>query len=337
VTVGEADRPGRPQTPRPRIAAAGLLATSITATGSVAPVTGVVGGLVAGLFADMASGFGQAATNLLHQLASVFTTSSTIRLSSTGMDSLVSITVPIAALVAAVLVIGSAASTAWRQDGSPLATSLVGLVRAGLVCVALVAVVQVCLRASDEVSAWIVTRSFGSDQGLRDRLGGALSAMSVVSPALVLLVAGIAIVLALLLWAEMLLRHVAVVLLVATAPIAAAGLVCSATNAWWPKARSALVQLIVLKPVIILCLAIGFGEFGASQDVNAVIAALVTLAAAVFAWPMLARFMTFTTAGGASGLTATVGGALAGLSAGELRRGFGAGRPCPSSCWPWWP
>ena len=304
--------------------AAGPMGVSTSPAGAV---PGVVGGLVGNTLGALAAGFGQSASDLLHQLAAVFITSSTIGLSGAGVDSLVSITTPIAALVAALLVIASAGSTAWKHDGSPLATSLVGLARAGLICVALVAVVQVCLRASDELSAWIVTRSFGSNQGLTDRLGGALTAMDTISPPLVLLVAGLAIVLVMALWAEMVLRHLAVVLLVATAPIAAAGLVCTATAAWWPRARSALIQLIVLKPVIILCLAVGFGEFGAARDFNAVMAALITLAAAVFAWPMLAKFMTFTTAGAGAGLVAALGGSLGAVAVGRLapRPGSGPG------------
>jgi hypothetical protein len=304
--------------PQARTAALAEPAAAGTSTG---PVGALVGGVVSGVFADLSSGFGQSASALLRQLAAVFVAASTVQLSGAGIDRLVSVTMPIAALVAAVLVIASAASTAWRQDGSPLATSVLGLARAGLICTVLVGVVQVCLRASDDVSSWIVARSFGSDQALAARLGGALDSLGVVGPALMVLVAAIAIVLVLLLWAEMLLRHVAIVLLVATSPVAAAGLVATATASWWPKARSALVQLIVLKPVVVLCLAIGFGEFGAADDLNSVISALITLAAAAFAWPMLARFMTFTTVGAGSGLVASLTASIAGLAASELRAG----------------
>jgi hypothetical protein len=304
--------------PQARTAALAEPAAAGTSTG---PVGALVGGVASGVFADLSNGFGQSASALLRQLAGVFVAASTVELSGAGIDRLVSVTVPIAALVAAVLVIASAASTAWRQDGSPLATSVLGLARAGLICTVLVGVVQVCLRASDDVSSWIVARSFGSDQALAARLGGALDALGVVGPALMVLVAAIAIVLVLLLWAEMLLRHVAIVLLVATSPVAAAGLVATATASWWPKARSALVQLIVLKPVVVLCLAIGFGEFGAADDLNSVISALITLAAAAFAWPMLARFMTFTSVGAGSGLVASLTASIAGLAAGELRAG----------------
>ena len=306
----------------------GLLAHPSTATAG--PVGGAVGGLVANgvasSVAGLAAGFAQSAAAMLHQLAAVFVSSSTISLSGAGVDTLLAVTTPVAAVVATLLVIGSAASTAWRQDGTALATALLGLVRAGLVLVMLVAVVQVALRASDEVSAWIVSRCFGSDQALADRLGGALDAVDTINPVLVLLVSAVAIALVMVLWAEMLLRHVAVVLLVATAPVAAAGLVCSATATWWPKARSGLIQLIVLKPVVVVCLAVGFDEFGGAHNLEAVMAALVTLAAAVLAWPILARFMTFTTAGAGSGLAGALAGGMGGLGLSRLGAGWtGAG------------
>ena len=79
------------------------------------------------------------------------------------------------------------------------------------------------------------------------------------------------------------------------------------------------MQLIVLKPVVVLCLAIGFGEFGDAGDLNSAIASLITLAAAAFAWPLLARFMTFTSVGAGSGLVAAVTASAAAMGAGELR------------------
>ena len=118
-----------------------LVGTGVGAISNpVGAVGGVAGGLAVGALGEMARNFGQAAVGLLHELAGVFISTSTVDLSRSGIDGLVAITLPIASLLAALLVIVSAASTAWKQDGSPLATSLLGLARAALIAGALLAV-----------------------------------------------------------------------------------------------------------------------------------------------------------------------------------------------------
>jgi hypothetical protein len=123
---------------------------------------------------------------------------------------------------------------------------------------------------------------------------------------------------------ELLFRRVAIVVLVAVAPVAATGQILEGTTEWWHKTRNALLQLILLKPVMALCFAIGFATFGSARDLTGVIAGFVTLGLAAFAWPLLARFMTFTSVGGGhaavAGMVTTTAGFLAG-------RRFSGGAP----------
>jgi len=187
-------------------------------------------------------------------------------------------------------------------------------------------VVQTALYASDEITEWIIATSLGGNDQLEERLGALISVSAVGgSPALLLIFGLLAVVIAFVLWVEILFRNVAIVILVAMAPIAAAGTVLESTSGWWTKARSALIQLILLKPVIALCFAIGFSTFGAASDLIGVIAGFVTLGLAAFAWPLLARFMTFTEGGhghsAVTGLLGATAGAMAGRRLGAPASG----------------
>ena len=294
-------------------------------------VSGIAQGAFGGLFSGAATSFGQAATGLLGQLGHVFVQASTVNLGASGLSSLTKITLPIAAAVAVVFIVVSMATTAWQHNGSAVATSLIGLCRLTYIAAALITVTQVGLTAADQLSSAIVVRGFGSDRQLGRRLASTLAVTGGLNPALLLVVATFAMVIALVLWAEMLLRHVAIVVLVATAPIAAAGLTLRSTGSWWPRVRTALIQLIVLKPLVVFCLAVGFGLVGSAGDLNGLIAGLITLALAACAWPILARFMTFTSVGAGSGLASAVLGGSAGLAVGGGRTLFAGARPNPGA------
>jgi hypothetical protein len=276
-----------------------------------------LGALAENAFGQMAAKFGEAGIAFLESLSRVFVESSTVDLGAAGIDPLLAITMPIAMLVAVLLVVTAAAKTAVSASGSVAGAALVGLVKTMLVTALLVAVTQMALKAADALSVWIIERSLGGNAALEQRLGALITLDALNgSPALVLLFGLLAIVLALVLWVELLFRRVAIVVLVAVAPVAATGQILEGTTEWWHKTRNALLQLILLKPVMALCFAIGFATFGSARDLTGVIAGFVTLGLAAFAWPLLARFMTFTSVGGGhaavAGMVTTTAGFLAG-------------------------
>ena len=276
-----------------------------------------LGALADDAFGQMAQRFGEAGISFLQSLANAFVESSTVDLSRSGIDPVLALTMPIAMLVAVLLVVAAAGRAAVSGQGSVVATALVGLAKTVLVAAMVVTVTQMALRASDELSRWIIARSLGGDDQLEKRLGHLITLDALHgSPALVMLFGLLAIVIGLVLWVELLFRRVAIVVLVALAPIAATGQVLEETTEWWRKTRNALIQLVMLKPVIALCFAVGFSTFGAARDLTGVIAGFVTLGLAAVAWPLLAKFMTFTTVGAGSaalgGLMSSTAGFLAG-------------------------
>ena len=137
-------------------------------------------------------------------------------------------------------------------------------------------------------------------------------------PAVLLLIFGLlGIVLVVTLWFELVLRNAVFCVIVAGAPISAAGQITGATSEWWRKLVKAGIQLAMFKPTVALVFVIGFDMAGNSTGITGLVSGMAVLFMAVCAWPVIARFFTFTSAtvGGAMGLGAVVG-AVANRSAG---------------------
>jgi hypothetical protein len=299
----------------------------VSSVGGVAK--GFVGGVVSSAWQQVCQSFADAATQMLQAFANAFAAIPPVNLASPGISSVYAISLGIAASVAAMLLIGQVIRTAFTHDGSALAAGLTGIGKALLAFVLTVSVATAALTAADELTRVIVIQSFGSAQALSNRLGNLLGGTAAGNPAAgpgvsaaLLLVFGIlGILLVIVLWFELLLRNAAIAVLIATSPVAAAGLVSETTKAWWTKLVSATVQLIILKPVIALVFAVGLGVAGKSTDIETLLAGMLVLVLAVFAWPAVARFFTFASVqvAGGSGL-----GALVGFAAGRASGGGGS-------------
>jgi hypothetical protein len=272
--------------------------------------------------------FATAAAQLLSAFGKAFAAFPNVNPASAGISGTYGIALAIAATVVALLVFGGIIRTVWTHDGTGFAQAAVGVGKTVLTWLLTAAIATAALAAADEVTRFIVDTAFGSQQALAVRLGGivnwgqaeGVAGQAGVAGSLMLVFALIGIALVIVLWFELLLRNAAIAVLIAMSPIAAAGQVSETTKAWWPRTVSAVVQLIILKPVIALVFAVGFGMAGTSSGIESLLAGLLVLALAVFAWPVIARFFTFTTVQAAgSGLAAVLGfatGAMAGRASG---------------------
>ena len=264
--------------------------------------------------------FADAAAQLLKAFGQAFAALPTVNLETAGISAAYGISLAIAAVVAALLVFAGVIRTAWTHDGSGIAQAVTGTGKAILAWMVTAAVATAALAASDQITHLIVDESFGSQQALADRLGTIVNwaevtgepGQVILSGSLLLIFALVGIALVIVLWFELLLRNAAIAVLVATSPIAAAGQAGEATKAWWGRTCSATAQLVILKPVIALVFAVGFGMAGTSNGIASLLAGLVILALAVFSWPVIARFFTFGSVQASSAGLATVLGFLAG-------------------------
>jgi hypothetical protein len=257
--------------------------------------------------------FADAASQLLAAFGKAFVAMPPVNLGSNGVRNVYAISLGLAAVIAALLLLGQVIRTAATHDGSGLAQGLTGVAKAALAFLLTLTVAATALEAADQLTRFIVTQTFGSVQALSARIAGLVAWNLTVQSTLLLVFAMIGILLTVVLWFEMLLRNAAIAVLVATSPIAAAGQVSKATQAWWPKLASATGQLIILKPVIAMVFCIGLSLTGRSTDVQTLLAGMLVLVLAIIAWPAVARFFTFTSiqVGGGAGLGAVLGFAAA--------------------------
>jgi hypothetical protein len=255
--------------------------------------------------------FADAFTSVLQWFGAVFASMPDPDLDS--IHGVYAISLTLGMIVAMFLLIMQAGSVVWTRSGAPLAQALTGLPKAALAALFTLAVSTQIMAASDALTSWIVHASGTSMTALTGRLTTMLALSSSSGPpipaVLVLLFGLIGIVVVLVLWFELVLRNAVFCILVATAPISAAGQIGSATQEWWRKLVKAGVQLAMVKPVIALVFVLGFDMAGNSTGITGLISGMAVLFMAVFAWPAIGRFFTFTSVsmGGAMGAGAAVG------------------------------
>jgi len=291
---------------------------------------GCVAQQVAGSIWDsICSGFADAAAEMLKGFGAFFTGATTINLAGSGYAATFRLLLGAGAGVAVIVLCLQVGLSVLRRDGAGVARGIIGALQAGLAAAATVGVVQALLDAADSLTASIAGGA-GTYDSVGTRLYTVFTGGGAVLAAPLLLIFGVAgILVSLVLYLEMIARQAAIVVLVATSPIAMAGLLGDSTRAWWRKTATWLGMLITLKPVVAVIFAVALNASGTASGLNGLLAALMTLAVAAFAWPALARLLSFTSAGSGGGAMAVAGmavGAAAARLSGRSAPG-GAGTP----------
>ncbi|MEU9522814.1 hypothetical protein [Streptomyces sp. NPDC048224] len=301
---------------------------------------------------EAAQYIGNAVVWLLEEFADVFNDASGVDLDDTGVKEPMGIATALSAALAVFLLLLQFGKMSVSHRGEHAATAIFGLAKWALITAAYWTVTTTALELSDAISAWIIDYSFdgsegaGADEAMKARfgklfgglitggggaatVGGALVTGQGVTAAAVavVIVIGIVCILAIgALWIEVILRQAGIMVLVATMPIVVVGQMSDATKDWWPKARDALLALILMKPMIMFCFSIGFFAIAEGKGMQNVIVGLVIFLMACFCWPVLAKFMTFSTLGAgaaaAGGLVSSLGSSAA-SSGGGYRPGLG--------------
>ncbi|MGW3498495.1 hypothetical protein [Streptomyces sp. NPDC001020] len=314
--------------------------------------------LARGALEEAAQYIGNAVVWLLEKFADIFTDASTIDLSKTGISKPTGIAMAVSVLLAVFLLLLQFGKVAVSHRGEAAATAISGLAKWVVILCAYWAVTTTALEFADRLSDWIVNYSFHdqdapsgpgpASDALKKKFGemfagligtggtaaagGALitGAGMGASAVAVVIVIGIVCILAIgALWIEVLLRQAGIMILMSTMPIVLAGQMSEATKDWWPKARDALLALILMKPLITFCFAIGFFAIEQGQGVQNMIVGLLIFLMACFCWPVLAKFMTFSTLGAgaamAGGLFSSLGSSAASMGGGYRPELGGAG------------
>ncbi|WP_371801578.1 hypothetical protein OHA38_43460 (plasmid) [Streptomyces sp. NBC_01732] len=312
-----------------------------------------ISAMAADALEQAAKTLGSSVVWLLRQFADAFNSISTISLGKTGIGPIMGITTGVSVLVATFLLLVQFSKLAVSQQGGPLVTAITGLIKWAAILSVYLFATQVALNWSDTLSTALINYTFdGGGEGSKDATaamqqqlgtlfaglvgtgGGTVAASALITGSGVGPTAvGFVIIISILcilaigaLWVEMLIRQAGIMIIVAVMPLTLAGQMSDATSEWWPKARNALISLILMKPVIVLCFSIGFSAMAGGEGVRNVIVGLIIFIVAGFSWPVLAKFMTFTSNGGG---TSTASGAISSIGS-SVSSMFGGQTPAPS-------
>jgi len=286
-------------------------------------VGGAVQTVVGGAWDSIVQQFADAATDMIDQLAGAWPRISRVGFDEGAIQSVYTISTLLGAVIAVFVLLISIVRTQFAADGRYVSAALAGLAKATVAIAATAVVAQNAATASGEVCEFIVARTRGDEEGFFDAVNTAAIAQG--NSALTLVFAIVAIIVVVVLWAELLLVKLAIAVLVATAPLGASGLLSDRTSMWWQRQAMATFRLLLVPPSMTLCFALGFSEVRHAEGVEQIIVGLMTLAAAVLCWPALARFFAIDVDGQVSGGLGLLIGAASGLGSRFSSMGGGAG------------
>jgi hypothetical protein len=281
------------------------------------------------MWEDIALNTAAGMMQMMEWFADAFIAFPNVDLAGGGISKVFALSLGIAAIVAVLLGFVQTIRTVVTAEGRPLAEAFVGMGKAMLAVLTTLTIASAALLAADELALAIIDETFeDGEAGLREKLAAMLAfgGSPEMAASLIFFICLVGIVLLLVLWGELLLRNAAIAVLIATSPIAAVGQMSQTTKQWWNKLVAATIQLIIMKPIIAIIFAIGFGLIGETDtedgtgatDVATLLTGMVVLLLAALSPFAIARFMTFasTHVGGGSGLAA-VAGAGAGFLGGR--------------------
>jgi hypothetical protein len=221
---------------------------------------------------------------------------------------------PLAIAVAVLGVIVAGGRMALTGKANPLID-----VGAGLVVIAATSAVGVLLpslllKAGDAWSSWVLQTSTGGQ--FASRLTSVLT-LDGQSPAVVVVLGIVAIIISAVQAVLMLFRQGALVVLAGVLPLAAAGMLTPATRTWFRRVTGWMLALIFYKPTAAAVYATAFTMIGAGKDTRTVLAGFAMVFLSLLALPALMRLFSWTTghvadaASGGGFLQTALGGAVA--------------------------
>ena len=218
-------------------------------------VGGAVGGLVTDGLSGIAKDFSDFFSSILKEFSAWFVSAGNVDVGSFTQGGIWQLELLVGVVICVMAVLIAAARTAWSHSGEAVATAVVGLVK-NVVGVALIGFgVTTLMAIANVLTAAIISADAGSSQAFADNLGKTATVAAFTGPgsSAFLLIGGLAgAVVVALLYVEMLIRSAGIIIVTASAPIGAAGLLLPETAGWWRKLVSAELALIVIKPIIAL-------------------------------------------------------------------------------------
>ncbi len=221
---------------------------------------------------------------------------------------------PVAVAVAVSGMIIAGGRMALTRKANPLLDAGAGLVVIAATTAVGVLLPSLLLRAGDAWSSWVLQASTGGQ--FASRLTSVLS-LSGASPAVIVVLGIVAIIISAIQAVLMLFRQGALVVLAGLLPLAAAGMMTPGTRTWFRRVTGWMLALIFYKPTAAAVYATAFTLIGAGKDTRTVLAGFAMVFLSLLALPVLMRLFSWTTghvadsAGGGGFLQTALSGAVA--------------------------
>ena len=225
-------------------------------------------------------------------------------------------------------ILGTAIVMAVSRRGQPAAELLMGAFKYVAITSLSLVVLQGALSAGDDVAKQLVNNS--------DKFGAALAKLigleTLTNPVMVFLLGVLCFLLALVQWIFGFIRQAGIVVLASMIAFAAAGQLSSWGRQWFPRIASAIVALVLYKPMAAMIYSIGFTFMGTGHDLSTAVIGVMVIALAVIALPAMMKFFSFVGngiggGGGGGGLALAAAG---GAAASRFMGGGGGGGEAPA-------
>jgi hypothetical protein len=221
---------------------------------------------------------------------------------------------PLAVAVAVLGVIIAGGRMALTRKANPLMDVGSGLVVIAATSAVGVLLPSLLLKAGDAWSSWVLQASTGGQFGSRMT---SLLTLNGASPAVIVVLGIVAIIISAVQAVLMLFRQGALVILAGVLPLAAAGMLTPGTRTWFRRVTGWMLALIFYKPTAAAVYATAFTMIGAGKNTRTILMGFAMVFLSLMALPVLMRLFTWTTgqvadsAGGGGFLQTALSGAVA--------------------------
>jgi type IV secretion system protein TrbL len=273
------------------------------------------------IITDVAHG----AADLVVSMTGWWTTTSSIDPTDPAVVAAQGVTRPLILIILVASVLVQSIRIILSRKGEPLIMVASGLLRYAAVSALGLVVLQVALRAGDDLAAHLLDNAVDNYAQLMRR-----TLLDANATFVVLLMSLIAAVLSLVQWVLMAMRQAGLLVLAAMLPLAASGSLNRATRGWLDRLLAWVVAMVVYKPAAAFIYYIGYSYLStttapaAPANVATMITGLMVLLLAVVAMPVLLKFFAWsgTQIGGGNGGGS---GFLGAAGAVAMSQGYGRG------------
>lgn len=271
----------------------------------ISTVCTTIGEGPAGLFFGwIASAMGLAVSTLFQGMWEVFSTTTSVDVTSDGYVKVYNILFGIAVFITVLFFCFQLITGLARRDPSALSHAATGVAKSVLGSFVLITCTALLLEITDQLCVGIIQATGQTIESMGDRLALLIGATAV-TPAtggagvlLTIFLAGLMVAGVFILWFSLLIRKALLLVAIVFGPIALSGLTWEASRGWFGKWSTFVVALIASKLVIVVIFLIATTQVAApiSLDLKSLsepIAGIVLLFVAAFAPYMAYKFLSF--------------------------------------------